>query len=376
MRKVELLIKPTSYDCNLNCVYCFYKKTSRLYGEGKHRMNYETLEKLISEAINYSEGGPCIFSWQGGEPLLAGIEFFKKVIEYQKKYGKSGQKISNSIQTNGTLINEEWIKLFKEYNFFIGISLDGPREIHNYYRKDFRGKGSFNRVMEGLSLLKKDVVEFNILSTIGKETSKYPEKIFNFFLSNQLHFIQFIPAVDRDIKKKKMADFSVQPDEYGNFLCKIFDMWWNDGNPYVSIRLFDNILEILLGIETSSCMFKSECGSYVVVEANGDVYPCDFFVHKEWKLGNIWENSFAELFEKVKLKFGKLKRLSPEKCRNCQWNFICNNGCLWFRWVKNGNLEDIDYFCNCYRRFFSYTIERFKRLSDSIFFRNILMIRK
>ncbi len=376
MRKVELLIKPTSYNCNLNCVYCFYKKTSRLYGEGKHRMNYETLEKLISEAINYSEGGPCIFSWQGGEPLLAGTEFFKKVIEYQKKYGKPGQKISNSIQTNGTLINEEWIRLFKEYNFFIGISLDGPREIHNYYRKDFRGKGSFNRVMEGLSLLKKAGVEFNILSTIGKETSKYPEKIFNFFLSNQLHFIQFIPAVDRDIKKKKMADFSVQPDEYGNFLCKIFDMWWNDGNPYVSIRLFDNIVEILLGIEASSCMFKSECGSYVVVESNGDVYPCDFFVHKEWKLGNIWENSFAELFEKVKLKFGKLKKLSPQNCRNCQWNFICNNGCLWFRWVKNGNLEDIDYFCNCYKRFFSYTIEKFKRLSDSIFFRNILMVRK
>jgi len=364
VRKVELLIKPVSYKCNLSCRYCFYKKTRELYPERPHRMDDKVLEKLISEAIDYSEGGICIFSWQGGEPLLAGIDFFQKVIELQKSYGKPGQVISNSFQTNATMLTDKWTKLFREYNFLVGVSLDGPEDVHNFYRVFPSKKGSFRKVMEGISLLKKERVEFNILSTIGKDTAKYVQKIYKFFLRKNLFYLQFIPAVDR--RGEKMADFSIKPDQYGKFLCDLFDLWWNKGEPFSSIRFFDNILEILLQGKSSSCMFKEECGEYIVVESNGDVYPCDFFVRKEWKLGNILETPLGELFRKAKSQFGKLKKISPRECRNCKWNFICHNGCLWFRWVKNGKIDEKDYLCEAYKKFFSYTLERFEKLRDSI----------
>lgn len=362
-RKIELLIKPVSYLCNLDCGYCFYKKTKSIYSHPE-RMRDEVLEKLISSVMEYSNGGHALFSWQGGEPLLAGIDFYKKVIELQIKYGKRGQIVSNTIQTNGILINEEWIEFFKKYRIFIGISVDGPPEIHNFYRKYPSGKGSFNDVIKKINLLRKGNVEFNILSTIGEETAKYPEKIFEFFVSKGLYFLQFIPAVDR--KRGKMSKFSITPKNYGHFLCRIFDKWWNNGNPFVSIRFFDNILEILSGITPNSCTLKKRCGEYLVIEHNGDVYPCDFFVNKDFKLGNIFENSFEELVSYATENFGKLKEISPEECKKCEWNFICNNGCLWFRWVKNGDILKSDYLCPAYRKFFQYTIEKFRRLAEVI----------
>ena len=366
-KTVQLLIKPVSYDCNLNCEYCFYKKTANLYPEKEHLMKKDILDKLISETMSYSNGGPCIFSWQGGEPLLAGVDFFKEVIELQKKYGRGGQIVSNTFQTNGTMLNNEWVKLFNQYKFLIGISLDGPIKRHNYYRHYLSGEGSFKKVMEGINLLKKGKVEFNILSTIGRETAKAPKKIYDFFHSQEFYYLQFIPAVDT--RDGKMTDFSITPAQYGDFLCGLFDVWWNNGKPSTSIRLFDNILEILLGKETGSCTFKDQCGEYIVVEFNGDVYPCDFFVGKEWKLGNISETPIGQLFEKARLQFGKLKAISPSDCQNCKWNFICHNGCLWFRWIKNKNVREKDYLCESYQQFFSYTIKRFEKLRDSIPFR-------
>jgi len=367
MRKVELLLKPVSYDCNLNCEYCFYKKTSRLYPGKYHLMKENVLEKVIYECMAYSNGGACIFCWQGGEPLLAGINFFQKVIEFQKEYGRPGQIVSNSVQTNATLLNREWIRFFKKYNFFIGVSLDGPPQVHNRYRQYASGRGSFEEVVAGINLLAEGGVDFNILSTIGKETAHNSQEIYKYFLSRGLYYLQFIPAVDRE--NQQIADFSITPAQYGNFLCRLFDVWWNHGNPFVSIRLFDNILEILLGQESSSCAFKNHCSEYLVVEFNGDIYPCDFFVSKKWKLGNINEFSIEELFRKARSRLGKLKKIVPSDCRNCQWNFICHNGCLWFRWVRNAGVEERDYFCDSYRQFFPYAIKRFKKLRDSILFR-------
>ncbi|HIE44321.1 MAG TPA: anaerobic sulfatase maturase [Candidatus Omnitrophica bacterium] len=374
MRKVELLIKPVSYTCNLDCGYCFYKKTSGLYPGKELRMREEILEKLIYETMVYSGGGPCVFSWQGGEPLLAGVNFFKKAVELQKKYGRPGQMVSNNLQTNTIELDSEWIKLFKEYNFFIGASLDGPPEVHNHYRRYRSGRGSFNRVMEGIRLLKKGGVEFNILTTLGRETAGNPKKIYKFFLSKELYYLQFIPAADRKVRSGKMANFSITPVQYGDFLCRLFDLWWNDGNPYVSVRLFDNIMEILLLGESSSCMFKEQCGEYIVVESNGDVYPCDFFVRKEWRIGNISENSINELFDKARATFGKLKGITPSDCKDCKWNFICHNGCLWFRWVNGGNMKEKDYLCEAYKKFFSYTMERFKKLQDVVASRSVARI--
>ena len=369
MKQIELLIKPVSYDCNLDCKYCFYKKTFSLYSGKNHRMRKDVVKKLISESMRYSDGGPCIFSWQGGEPLLTGVDFFKRVIELEKKYGRPGQRVSNSIQTNGTLLNSEWIKLLREYNFLVGVSLDGPSKVHNHYRYYPSGSGSFEKVMEKIHLLKKGRVEFNILSTIGRQTAKYPERIYNFSLSQGFSYLQFIPAVDR--RKGKIEEFSITPTQYGDFLCKLFDLWWNGVNPPASIRMFDNILEILLQGNSSSCMFKSSCGEYIVVEFNGDVYPCDFFVRKEWRLGNIFEMPIEQLFKRAKSHFGESRKIAPSDCDRCPWNFICHNGCPWFRWVKNGNIKDKDYFCQAYKQFFSHTIEKFKKLRDSILLKNV-----
>lgn len=367
--QVELLIKPVSYRCNLSCTYCFYKRASSLYPDAPRRMGNEVLERLISQAMNLAAGDPCVFSWQGGEPLLAGDDFFSRVVKLQKRCGAQGQIVSNSIQTNLTLLTEKWTEFFREYNFFLGVSLDGPEDIHNHYRHYPSGKGSFKQVMEGIHLLRKKGVQFNILSTMGKDTSRDIEKIYQFFFSQDLPYLQFIPAVDR--REEKMTDFSVTPDEWGRFLCRLFDFWWEDRH-FFSIRFFDNILEILLDQRASSCMFKKECGSYLVVEANGDVYPCDFFVRENWKLGNILDTSMKDLFQKAQSEFGKLKRISPAGCRGCRWNFLCHNGCLWFRWVKNGRIEDKDYLCPAYRRFFSYAMEKFEELRDSILLRRAL----
>jgi uncharacterized protein len=364
MRKVELLIKPASYLCNINCTYCFYKKTASIY-KNPSVMKPEVLEKFISSVMEYSEGGPCVFSWQGGEPLIAGLDFYKRVVELQSRYGRSGQIVSNTIQTNGMFINEEFTEFFKRYKVFVGLSLDGPREIHNFYRKDYSGKGTFNEVMAAARLMERERVEFNILSTIGEETAKYPEKIYRFLISSGFHYLQFIPAVDRKSGRMKKS-FSITPETYGEFLCRLFDVWWNNGQPIASVRFFDNIMEILLGLEPGACSFKKRGGEYLVVEHNGDVYPCDFFVDPAFRMGNLLETPFAELVRRVKENFGKLKEEPVEECSRCPWNFICNNGCLWFRWVKNGNLHDNDYLCPAYKKFFPHAIDRLRILAKRI----------
>ncbi|HOK56615.1 MAG TPA: anaerobic sulfatase maturase [bacterium] len=362
MDKIELLVKPTSYLCNLDCSYCFYKKTKQIYPEAKI-MDLKTLEFFIKKFMDYSEGKNIFFCWQGGEPLIAGIEFYYNVVEFQKKYGKTGQIVGNTIQTNGILIDDKWIEFFKRYNVFVGISLDGPEEIHNFYRGYKDGKKTFKKVMENINKLERNGVQFNILSTIGEETGKYPEKIFEFFVKKGFKYLQFIPATDR--KKDKISKFSITPSTYSNFLCRIFDLWWNNGFPYVSIRFFDNIIEIIKGIEPSACTLKKRCGEYLVVEHNGDVYPCDFFVNTDFKLGNIFFDELDIIYEKLK-KFGAMKEIQIEKCKKCEWNFICNNGCLWHRYVKNGKLDGTDYFCFAYRKFFTYSFEKFKIISERV----------
>jgi len=364
MNKVEFLIKPVSYLCNLDCTYCFYKKTAAIY-KTPSVMSPGVLEKFISAVMEYSAGGHCMFSWQGGEPTLAGLDFYKRVVELQSRYGRSGQVVSNTIQTNGLLLDDKFTEFFKKYRVFVGLSLDGPREIHNVYRKYPSGQGTFNDVMAKARLLEREGVEFNILSTVGEETAKHPEKIYTFLVSSGFHYLQFIPAVDRKSGRMKKS-FSVTPETWGDFLCRLFDRWWNNGKPEASVRLFDNFIECLLGLEPGACSFKKRCGEYLVVEHNGDVYPCDFFVNPEFKVGNLLETSFAELVRRVKENFGKLKEEPVKECISCRWNFICNNGCCWFRWVNSGNVSDSDYLCPAYRKFFSYAIDRLRVLADRI----------
>lgn len=351
----SVLIKPVSADCDERCVYCFYRRPSNPYiNSSSHRMNAEVLSSFIFQYLTISPE-EASFCWQGGEPMLAEIDFFKKVIELQIKHGSPGQVIGNVLQTNGLLIDEEWAKFFKEYNFFLGVSLDGPEELHDPYR----GKGTFKKVMEALNILRTYGMEFNILSVVSDLTVQEPDKLFDFFLSQKLCHLQFIPCVEMDYRTGEMTSFSVKPDEYGKFLCRLFDRWYNEGMMDISIRLFDNILMAYLGQEPEICEFKKKCGCYVVLEYNGDIYPCDFFVEKKWCLGNLMETSLEEIITNDKAsRFSLLKSVHRE-CLECPWNFICNYGCPRYRESEEGK----SYLCKAYRLFFEYSQGSFESLA-------------
>ena len=357
MKNIELLIKPVSYDCNLNCTYCFYKAAGAIYGAGKHLMDDLILETLISKAMKYSNGGLAVFSWQGGEPLTAGVDFYRKAVGFQQKHGKREQRVGNSIQTNGTLLNKEFINLFREYNFLLGVSLDGDKLLHDIYRAN-----SFTAAMEGINLLRSSELDFNILTVINNLNAKNAAGLYDFYIKEKLDFVQLIPCVEKDLQGK-LTDFSVDPETYGKFLCDFFDLWWNEGKPRISVRFFDNILEIFSGYAATYCGFKNECGGYLTVEYNGDVYPCDFFVKKEMRLGNIKESSFEKYFGSSKTGFGAKKTLSSEKCSNCKWKYICNGGCLKYRLINKNSYNSPDYLCEAYRRFFEYSFERLNKLA-------------
>jgi len=361
-KQFSLLIKPTSADCNLTCGYCFYhqRSTDPYKFHYTHRMSDDVLTSMISQYLSIS-GKYGAFSWQGGEPLLMGIEFFRKVVEYQQMYGYSGQFVGNSVQTNAIFITPELAKLFHDYSFLLGVSLDGPEEYHDYYRKTYGGDGTFHKVMEGINILREHNVEFNILSVVNDLTVKKPDEIFCFFLENRFNFLQFIPAVEFDKETGQPTDFSVKAKDYGDFLCRLFDLWYNNGNPIVSIRMFDNIATIYAGVNSEACIYMKECGNYAVIEYNGDVYPCDFFVEEPLLLGNIIETPLKEIITGDKmLAFSKQKCSGAiQACQKCKWEYICHCGCPHFRY--NGGM---DYLCDAHQQFFAYTDNRFKILAD------------
>jgi len=374
VKNIELLVKPVSYACNLDCSYCFYKPVKELYPGITPKMEPAVLETLIKKALAYSAGGTAAFSWQGGEPLLAGREYFEKIFELQKKYGSAGQRVGNSVQTNGLLLDGPWLELFARYKTFLGISLDGDRETHEYFRK-----GSFEAVMKAVKLLQKTGTEFNVLTVVNSQNVKAPEKLFAFYKENGLRYVQLIPCAEVD-GGGKLSAFSVGAKEYGKFLCAFFDLWYNDGEPELSVRYFDNLVELAAGLEPGYCGFKDNCGAYLVVEANGDVYPCDFFVQNKWLLGNINETGFEELLGKAKKEFAPLKSASTEKCRSCKWAFICKGGCLKYREIRRAAVTEEndlaafaspDYFCEAYQMFYEYSFARLKKLAGRINARNL-----
>jgi len=325
-------------------------------------MSDEVLASMISQYLSIA-GQYTSFSWQGGEPLLMGLDFYKRVVELQQEYGYSGQYVGNSIQTNAILITPELAKLFHDYNFLLGVSLDGPKEIHDYYRQYHNGNGTFDRVMDSIEILKAHNVEFNILAVVNELTAKKADEIYSFFLDKGFYFLQFIPAVDFDAETGEPMGYSVKPDDYGEFLCKLFDKWYNNGNPVVSIRTFDNIATIYAGIKSEACVYMKECGNYAVIEYNGDVYPCDFFVEEGLKLGNIIETPFREIISNQKMRVFSRSKCSDsfEKCSDCEWEYICHCGCQHYRY-KDG----MDYLCESYRQFFAYADERLKILGERI----------
>jgi uncharacterized protein len=363
----SVLVKPAGPDCNMACTYCFYLKKSELFPRVQnHRMNEEILEEMIRQVMEQSQK-QVSFSWQGGEPTLMGLPFFKKAVELQKKFG-SGHVVGNGLQTNGLLIDKDWAEFLKKFKFLIGLSIDGPEHIHDHYRFIRSGRGSWSRVVDKTRLLLDSGVEVNALAVLNDYSVQFPEEIYAFFKSIGLNYMQFIPCVELDPSDpEESASFSVSPKEYGEFLCKLFDLWLADFSgdlPATSIRFFDSVFFHYAGLIPPECTLQEECGVYVVVEHNGDVYSCDFFVDQQWKLGNVMTDDLKDLLNsKKQSEFGRMKSILPQECQECQWISTCRGGCTKDR-SHNPRDKTLNYLCPSYKMFFKYSDTRLKKMAD------------
>ncbi len=359
-----VLVKPASADCNLRCEYCFYHERGNdpYAADGRrHVMSERVLDRFLEEFLPLAGPQPN-FGWQGGEPTVAGVEFFERVIERQQRFKDRRQSIANALQTNALLLDEDWAQFLHEHRFLVGVSLDGPVELHDRYRYDYGDSGTFSRVMKKIDLLRRHAVEFNILCVVNRLTAAKAETIFKFFTENGFQWLQFIPAVERD-EKGRLTPFSVTARQYGDFLCRVFDLWWQDGKPTVSVRMFDEVLGVAMGQVPGSCQLNEVCGGlYVVVEYNGDVYPCDFFVEDRWRMGNIVETSLEEMLRGEAVhRFTQLKPNASGKCQACRFRGICHNGCPHYRSLGDGTFLNLDYLCEGYYKFYSYALPKLAR---------------
>lgn len=381
----HILAKPTGPICNLDCHYCFYTEKEVLFsGQTKFRMSDETLEKFIRHYIESQQITEIPFVWQGGEPTLMGLDFYKRVIELQKKYGE-GKKITNSLQTNGTLLTEEWCEFLGEHNFLVGLSLDGPEFIHDRYRVDRGQKPTFNKVLHALNLLKKYKVHFNVLVCVTKFSSQYPLEIYHFFKKEGVQFIQFIPIVERmpneeAVKlrlrhaappvleqkeaQQEVSQWTVDSEKYGDFLIAIFDEWVKKDVGQVHIMNFEQSLTSWLGLPSTVCIFAETCGSAAIIEHNGDVYSCDHFMYPEYRLGNISQETFVEMLESSRQRvFGENKKSTlPKYCQTCEVRFACNGECPKHRFLMTPDGEPgLNYLCTGYKKYFHH-IHRYMKV--------------
>ncbi len=369
----HLLAKPTGAICNLACTYCFYLSKEKLYPGSRFRMTDEMQETYIRRLIEAHRFPEVTLAWQGGEPMLMGLDFFRRSIEYQEKYRRPGMTILNTIQTNGTLINDEWAAFFREHNFLVGISIDGPPERHDVFRKDKQGRPTFDRVIQGLDYLKKHEVEFNALVTIHKANADNPLDVYRFLRDDLgIRYIQLIPIVERRMENNCVSDFSVTAGQYGRFLIAVFEEWVRHDVAETFVNMFDVALANWAGAPPSLCVFAPTCGMTLAMEHNGDIYSCDHFVSPDHFLGNISEVPMIEMVASPKQqKFGQDKLdLLPRYCRECQVRFACHGGCPKDRFIKTPKGESgLNYLCKGYKAFFKH-IDRPMRIMTELLSEN------
>jgi uncharacterized protein len=373
---LHVVAKPIGPMCNLDCEYCFYLEKQALFGTGeKYRMSDKILSSLITNYIT-SQPTPIVeFVWQGGEPTLLGIDFFKRVIELQRPFARQ-KTITNSLQTNGTLLTGEWCDFLKKNNFMVGISLDGPKEIHDRYRSDRQGNGTFDRVMQGLRLLQKHKVEYNVLACVARETAKHPLDVYRFFKNEGVEFIQFTPivervpdarlsqlglrlagpaALDKEESETDVTSWTVVPEEYGDFLIAVYEEWVRHDVGKVFVMNFEWALNAWIGNPSPVCIHAEQCGRAVVVEHNGDVYACDHCVYPQYRLGNILSDTLQGMVEKSLWSgFGVAKETSlPRWCKECEVLAACHGGCPKHRFETTYYDEPgLQYLCAGYKKFF------------------------
>jgi len=359
----HIMTKPRGAICNLDCEYCFFLKKEALYPESNFFMDDATLESFSRQYIESQRVPEVTFAWQGGEPTLMGIDFFNRAIHFQNKYRKPGMQIHNAIQTNGTLLDDDWGKFFKRHNFLVGLSLDGPRELHDTYRVDKGGKPTFDRVMKGLVVLQKHQVDFNILCCVIAVNAEHPVKVYRFLRDEAgTQFIQFIPIVERDNQTghqegTQVTDRTVSGKQYGKFLISVFDEWVKRDVGQVFVQIFDVALGVWYGQPAGLCIFAETCGTALAMEHNGDLYACDHFVEPNFFLGNIeQENLLTLVGSEAQYKFGQDKRNSlPQYCRECEVRFMCNGGCPKNRILTTSDGEPgLNYLCAGNKAFFEH----------------------
>ena len=363
MRSVTFLIKPASSLCNMRCRYCFYEDISDNRTQ-KHMgiMTEATAERIISEAFRLiSPGGTVTFMFQGGEPTLAGLGFFRSFMALEDRYAKPGVHCHHAIQTNGFCMTGEWAAFFRKHSFLVGLSMDGTQAIHDQFRVDAAGQGTWEKTAAALQLLEAAQVETNLLCVVTAQAAKKPQQIYRALTQLGRHPMQFIPCLDPIEHARGGEFYSLRPEAYGKFLCGLFDCWyrdWKSGN-YVSIRTFDDYLRILMRMPPSTCAASGSCGSYLVVEGDGSLYPCDFYVLDQWKIGNIMEMSVqAALAAPASVRFIQEGSRRPESCRTCRYFPLCRGGCK-----RDWTTQHENYYCTSFKTFFSYSLPRLQEMA-------------
>ncbi|HDT6509277.1 TPA: anaerobic sulfatase maturase [Klebsiella aerogenes] len=384
-RRFHVMAKPTGSACNLDCSYCFYLHKEHLLQQEKRRyMSDETLENFIRQYIDGQDGEQVVFSWQGGEPTLMGLEFFHKVVKFQQQYKKPGQRIENDLQTNGILINDAWAEFLKANHFLVGLSIDGPRELHDRYRITRSGKPTFDKVMAGVDALKRHGVPFNALVTVNRTNARFPLEVYR-FVTRELGatYVQFNPCVEpvdftqtaphfwRDdsiptVGSRRarpgdldaiVTDWSVDPDDWGRFLIATFEEWVNNDLGRVQVNLFETAVAQMMGLPAQICTTAEFCGKGLAVEKNGDVFSCDHYVYPEYQIGNIADNSLARMaFSERQQAFGMGKcDTLPQQCKQCPYLKLCHGECPKNRLVLTTDGEaGLNYLCPGIKAFFNY----------------------
>lgn len=370
-KPLYVMLKPAGAHCNLACKYCYYLEKNKLYPTAqRHLMSDEMLEQFTREYIEAQTMNQVLFTWHGGEPLLRSIDFYRKALSLQQKYA-GGRHIDNVIQTNGTLLTDEWCEFFAQNHWLVGISIDGPQPDHDHYRLTAAGKPSWKKVMQGIKLLKKHGVEWNAMAVVNAYNANHPLEFYHFFKENGCQFLQFTPIVERltrhedgrtlaslaDKDEISLSEASVAPEQWGYFLCAIFDEWVRKDVGKIFVEIFDCTLANWMGISPGICAYSKECGHAGVMEHNGDVYSCDHFVFPEYKLGNIRDHSLIDmLYGEQQQKFSRLKHSSlPRQCKECDMEFACHGECPKNRFMKDKYGDSgLNYLCPGYYHYYQH----------------------
>ena len=353
------MAKPTGARCNMSCDYCFFLKKDRLYPGSKFRMSDEVMEAYVRQTVEAHRVPDVTIAWQGGEPTLMGLDFFRRAVAVEKKYARPGMRIENTLQTNGVLIDAKWCRFLRENKFLVGLSLDGPRHLHDVYRHDKAGRSVFDRVVRAAKLMQRHRVEFNVLCTVNAKNSQHPLEVYRFFRDElKTPYLQFIPIVEVDPESGQATDRSVRPEQYGQFLIEIFDEWVHQDVGKMFVLFFDGVLASYVRGFSTLCILQPVCGDGVALEHNGDVYSCDHFVEPAHLLGNIMDAPVGELVgsEKQRL-FGRAKRDAlPRYCRECRYLFTCHGECPKNRLaIAPGGEPGLNWLCPGLKAFFQHT---------------------